>query len=558
MLERLFIKQFAIIDEMTVEFTSNFTALTGETGAGKSIVIDAVALLLGGRAMSEMIRHGSEKAYVEGVFSLEASGEAGRRLVEEGYGEAEDDCLILSREITSAGKNSCRINGRAVPLSQYKALAAGLIDIHGQHDYQQLMQTPKQLSIADAFGGPALAAKREETKNAFQLWRELREKLEEAKSHQAETLAKMDFLRFQVNEIDEAHLRAGEEEELAAEIQKLSHRERILKNLDKAYTLMFNYGDGASAYDLLAKALNYLRDLSRYDQELGGLYERLEPAVYLLDEASREITNYRDDLDTQPGRLEEAENRQYKIRTLCQKYGGTEEEVLKKRQWLAAELAETESFELLEEEWSKKIQILEVNYQKAAAELRRLRYQVKEELEGRINAEIRELAMPAASFLVDIKETPPSASGIDSVEFLISTNAGEPFLPLAKIASGGELSRITLAMKRVLAAMDSSQTMVFDEIDSGMGGVTTHAVADKLEAISASQQIICITHSATIAARAGQHLYLEKQEMGGRTKTAVRDLTAGERIAELARMLGGAAEDQDLKRHAARLLNRQN
>ena len=238
MLERLFIKQFAIIDEMTVEFTSNFTALTGETGAGKSIVIDAVALLLGGRAMSEMIRHGSEKAYVEGVFSLEASGEAGRRLVEEGYGEAEDDCLILSREITSAGKNSCRINGRAVPLSQYKALAAGLIDIHGQHDYQQLMQTPKQLSIADAFGGPALAAKREETKNAFQLWRELREKLEEAKSHQAETLAKMDFLRFQVNEIDEAHLRAGEEEELAAEIQKLSHRERILKNLDKAYTCL--------------------------------------------------------------------------------------------------------------------------------------------------------------------------------------------------------------------------------------------------------------------------------------------------------------------------------
>lgn len=312
------------------------------------------------------------------------------------------------------------------------------------------------------------------------------------------------------------------------------------------------------AYDLLANALNYLRDLSRYDPELGGLYDRLEPAAYLLDEASREITNYKDNLDMQPGRLEEAENRQYKIRILCQKYGAGISEVLQKRQQLAKELSEMESFELLEEEWAKKIRILEQSYHQAAAKLHELRVKVKEELESRINQEIRDLAMPSAQFMVEIRETTPGPAGFDQIEFLISTNTGEPFLPLAKIASGGELSRITLAMKRVLADLDSSQTMVFDEIDSGMGGATTHAVADKLSAISKSQQVICITHSATIAARAEQHLYLEKMESEGRTKTLIRDLDQPGRIGELARMLGGDSNSEDLCRHAKSLLNRQN
>ncbi len=558
MLERLFIKQFAIIEEMAVEFTAPFTVLTGETGAGKSIVIDAVTLLLGGRAMSEMIRHGSEKAYVEGEFSLEPGGEAMEQLLEEGLAEAGDDSLILSREIGLSGKNSCRINGKAVTLSRYKSLAAGLIDIQGQHDYQQLMQTHRQLSIADAFGGADLAAKKEETGGCFLRWQELMKKLADAKSRQAEILAKKDFLLFQINEIDQAQLRPGEEEELAAEIQKLSHRERIVKNLDKAYMLLFNSGDGVSAYDLLAKALNQLRDLSRYDPELGGLYDRLEPASYLLDEAAREIAHYKDNLDMQPGRLEQAENRQYKIRMLCQKYGDGTAAVLEKRRQLGQELSEMENYEILEEEWKKEIQKSEKQYYTAARELHEKRLAVKRELEERINREIRDLAMPAAQFIVDLQETVPWAGGMDAVEFLISTNAGEPFLPLAKIASGGELSRITLAMKRVLAAMDSSQTMVFDEIDSGMGGVTAYAVADKLEAISESQQVICITHSAAIAARAKQHLYLEKQEEGGRTKTTVQDLQRPERIAELARMLGGSAGSEDLMRHAARLLDRQN
>ncbi|MEA4891797.1 MAG: DNA repair protein RecN [Peptococcaceae bacterium] len=558
MLERLFIKQFAIIEEMAVEFTAPFTVLTGETGAGKSIVIDAVTLLLGGRAMSEMIRHGSEKAYVEGEFSLEPGGEAMEQLLEEGLAEAGDDSLILSREIGLSGKNSCRINGKAVTLSRYKSLAAGLIDIQGQHDYQQLMQTHRQLSIADAFGGADLAAKKEETGGCFLRWQELMKKLADAKSRQAEILAKKDFLLFQINEIDQAQLRPGEEEELAAEIQKLSHRERIVKNLDKGYMLLFNSGDGVSAYDLLAKALNQLRDLSRYDPELGGLYDRLEPASYLLDEAAREIAHYKDNLDMQPGRLEQAENRQYKIRMLCQKYGDGTAAVLEKRRQLGQELSEMENYEILEEEWKKEIQKSEKQYYTAARELHEKRLAVKRELEERINREIRDLAMPAAQFIVDLQETVPWAGGMDAVEFLISTNAGEPFLPLAKIASGGELSRITLAMKRVLAAMDSSQALVFDEIDSGMGGVTAYAVADKLEAISESQQVICITHSAAIAARAKQHLYLEKQEEGGRTKTTVQDLQRPERIAELARMLGGSAGSEDLMRHAARLLDRQN
>ncbi len=556
MLERLLIKQFAIIDQLEIDFQTPFTVLTGETGAGKSILIDAVAILLGGRSSSEMIRHGSEKAYIEGVFSFTADHPVYQLLAEGGWAEAREEAFTLSRELNTGGKNPCRINGCTVSLNTYRQLAAGLLDIHGQHEYQQLMQSQKQMDILDAYGAAPLADLKNQVKEAYRSWQGLEEKLASARENQQAFAAKKDFLQYQIKEIDEAKLAPKEEEELAIEIQRLSHSQKILKHLDKAYSLLFDLKEGEAAYDLLAKALQQLRDLGKYDPELTGIYDRLEPASYLLDEISREIHRYKDQMDLSPTRLEEAENRLYKIKALGKKYGEGTEAILKHRQKAAAELASMEDFLTKEEEWQEEAAKAQEFYLKLAGELSSQRKEITKHLEEQIDSEFLDLAMKSAHFKVDIQEQTPGPKGLDAIEFLISTNSGEPYLPLAKIASGGELSRITLAMKGILAATDACETLIFDEIDSGVGGATVQAVADKLLSISASQQVICVTHSPIIAAKAGQHFFLAKEEKAGRTRTGIKELAGEERVEELMRMLGGDSTSDDLKRHAAAMLKR--
>lgn len=556
MLERLFIKQFAIIDELAIDFEAPFTVLTGETGAGKSIIIEAAAILLGGRAQSEMIRYGSDKAFIEGVFSLPPEHEVMQYLLRENYAEQAEEPFILSREFSTDKKNACRINGRTVTLNQYKQVASGLVDIHGQHDYQQLMQSQRQLGILDAYGGRELLDLRAETGRQYIRWQDTEGKIKDAQEKQKELLAQKDFLKFQIDEIDQARLQPEEEDLLSSEIRRLSHSERIMKNLQKAYEQMFGTADAPSAYDMLGKALNYLRDLGKYDPELTDIYDSLEPASYILDEAARRISSYQDAMEVSPKRLEEAENRLYRIKTLCKKYGETVQDVLAHRDRVAMELQAMENWEEQERSWESERKIFSEKYFELAGKLHEIRSKTGIKLEASIDEELKDLAMESARFRSNIQTAPPSSTGIDTAEFLISSNAGEAFLPLAKIASGGELSRIILAMKRILAAMDCSDTMVFDEIDSGIGGKTVHAVADKLSAISRNQQVICVTHSATIAARANQHLLLLKEESGGRTQTGIKGLDETERIEELARMLGGDSQSPELQTHAKSLLNR--
>ncbi|MDR1194427.1 MAG: DNA repair protein RecN [Peptococcaceae bacterium] len=554
MLERLLIKQFAIIDQMEVDFAPPFTVLTGETGAGKSILIDAVTILLGGRAQSEMIRHGAEKAYIEGVFSFPAGHPVWRQLAESGWGEEGEEAFALSRELSQNGKNACRINGCAATLSQYRRIALGLLDIHGQHDYQQLMQSQRQLEILDAFGGQALRESKARVREAYREWKNKEDALAAAREKQKTSAAQKDFLAFQIREIDEARLSPGEAEGLTLEIQRLTHSQKILRHLEQAHQALLDGGETASAYDQLSRALRQLRDAAKYDPALSGVQDRLEPATYILDEAIREIGQYRDQLEPGPGRLEEAENRLYQIRSLCKKYGGDEGAALAHRQAIAEDLAGLEEFFSREEEWAAETAAAEKAYLAQAMELRRLRLEIKARLEGEIDREFLDLSMAAAHFVANLEERAPGSQGIDGAEFLISTNAGEPFLPLAKIASGGELSRITLAMKRVLAAIEACETMIFDEIDSGIGGVAAQRVAEKLWSISRSQQVICVTHTAVIAARANQHLALEKEESRGRTRTAIRALVGEARVDELVRMLGGQDASGDLRRHARALL----
>jgi DNA repair protein RecN (Recombination protein N) len=556
MLERLYIKQFAIIDELAIDFEAPFTVLTGETGAGKSIIIEAVAILLGGRAQSEMIRYGAERAYIEGVFSLPQDHEVMRYLLQEHFAELAEDPLILSREFSTDRRNACRINGRTVTLSQYKQVALGLVDIHGQHDYQQLMQSQKQLGILDAYGGRELLDLRTEVGKVYGQWQALERKIKEAQEKQNALLAQKDFLKFQLDEIDQAKLQPDEDDALNSEIRRLSHSDRIMKNLQKAYEQMFGASDAPSAYDMLGKALNYLRDLGKYDPELTELYDSLEPASYIMDEAARRISNYQDQLDVSPKRLEDAENRLYRIKSLCKKYGDTVLNVLEHRERVAAELQTLENWEDQEKSRESERKELSQDYFNLARKLHDLRCETGARLEASVDAELKDLAMESARFQTNIQPAAPGATGTDSAEFLISSNAGEAFLPLAKIASGGELSRIILAMKRILASMDSSDTMIFDEIDSGIGGKTVHAVADKLWTISRNQQVICVTHAAAIAAKANQHLLLVKEEAGGRTQTGVKVLSSQDRISELARMLGGDSQSPELLAHAQSLLKR--
>ena len=554
MIEHLLIKQFAIIDTMEIDFQPPFTVLTGETGAGKSILIDAVSLLLGERSSSEMIRHGASKAYIEGVFRFSDSHPVYLALAQGGWAEENDAEFVLSRELNENGRNPCRINGYTVSFNVYRQFANTLIDIHGQHEYQQLMQSNKQLDILDAYGGVALAKLKQEVREAWESWEALEHKLVNARENLQAFTVKKDFLLFQLNEIDEAHISSGEETALETEITRLSHSQRIVKGLDQVHRYLFQYTDGESAYDLLAKALQQLKNLGRYDPELDGVYERLEPASYLMDEASREISHYQDQFDVSPARLEEAEARLYKIRTLGKKYGEGTQAILAHRQSIADELREMEEFTEKEDAWEEEAKAAKEQYETLCVSLSDARREVKDKLEVMIDKEFLDLAMQAAHFRADLRESAPGPSGADSVEFLIAANRGEPFLPLAKIASGGELSRITLAMKRILATSDTCETLIFDEVDSGVGGATIQTVAEKLLSISRSQQVICVTHSPVIAAKANQHLLLEKAEQDGRTTTSVQDLDNTQRVAELSRMLGGDESSEDLQRFAKSML----
>ncbi len=557
MFERLLIREFAILEYLEVDFQPPFTALTGETGAGKSILIEAVSILLGARSSAEMIRHGSKKAYIEGVFSFDPGHPVYVILSAEGWADEGESSFTLSRELNINGKNPCRVNGRTVSYNVYRQFAGDLLDIHGQHEYQQLMRNAKQLEILDAYGGVNLRIIRDNVREKYSRWRELEARLEKARANRQAFERQKDFLIYQIREIEDAAIQAGEDDALEAEIQKLTHGQRILVALEQAYDSLYQNPGGDSAFDSLTNALRSLRSVSRYDPELEKIHERLEPASFIMDEASRDIARYRDQLDVAPSRLEQAESRLYRIRTLGKKYGAGSAAILEHKAGISKELEEMEELAQNEEEWEAEALSLKDAFLRDCEELSLERAKVIASLEPRIDSEFQDLAMKAARFKVDARESAPGPNGADSIEFLISTNTGEPFLPLAKIASGGELSRITLAMKRVLASSDSCDTLIFDEIDSGIGGITIQSVAEKLASISLLQQVICVTHSPVIAAKANQHLLLEKEEIEGRTLTKVKDLDEGQRVEELTRMLGGDSSSADLLRHAARMLKKE-
>jgi len=558
MLVELHVTNFALIDRLDLTFGAGLNILTGETGAGKSIIIDALGLALGGRAGADLVRTGSAKATVEAVFDLShAPAEVRRRLVEAGLdGEEEEDTLLVTRELARAGgKSQCRINGRLMPVGVLKEITEGLVDVHGQHEHQSLLAADHHIDILDNWGGKDALALRQQVSALFSEAGALKRELERLRTDARERARMLDLYRFQQEELAGANLQPGEEEELAADRSRLANSEKLSAAASDAYATLSGAERGAGALDALNAALAAVEHVAALDENLPPLAETLQSAVSFAEDAARELRVYQESVEFNPERLEEIEARLDLIRTLKRKYGETLEEIIAYAAELNGKLDALENSEAREEELTADIGKAEAKLNAAAARLTKVRRKASENFAAGIARELADLGMAATQFEVSIEPQPVASKGADRVEFLLSPNPGEPLRPLAKIASGGEMSRIMLAMKSVLARTGAIPTMIFDEIDVGVGGRTAQTIGDKLEALAREAQIMCITHLPQIASRAGAHFFIEKQVHEGRTTVSVAPLDPEGRIDEIARMLGGSRRSEAVVQHAREMLS---
>lgn len=568
MLLELHIRDFALIDRLDIGFTRGLNVLTGETGAGKSIVVDALQTVIGGRASADLVRTGSESACVEAVFELPAESPAGRLLAEmDLLDDADPGTLLVRRDVYSNGRSRCRINGHPVTVTQLAAVGELLVDIHGQHDHQSLLRSATQLDLLDAFGGQELLLRRAEFERTWRRLSAARRELKELLASERERARRIDLLRFQVEEIDSAALEPDEEERLEAQRRRLANMERLQAETARLYAALYEGGDGSSAVaDVLADALHALQSLGQLDPALGEAGRLLEAADVQVREAAALLRRYGEQLDADPSTLQQVQARLKLIFDLKRKYGATVAEVLAFADELRRELASLEASESHVGELSQEIAALEEKAAHLAAVLSAGRRQAAAALQEAVSAELEGLHMGAGRFVIELEREADDeglrvdggtwaagAYGIDRVAYLLSANPGEPPRPLAKVASGGELSRVALAIKRVLASVDSVPTLVFDEVDAGIGGRTAQAVAQRLRAIAASRQVICVTHLAQIATMADHHLHIAKASSADTTTISVQPLSGEARVAEIARMLAGVLTDSTLT-HARELL----
>ncbi|NPV26243.1 MAG: DNA repair protein RecN [Firmicutes bacterium] len=556
MLLELNIQNVALIEQLRLNFSRGLNVLTGETGAGKSIIIDAVSLLLGGRASVDYIRTNEDRAVVEGVFQCQGHVEVSRCLHELGIELEEDGTLILLREITRTGRNICRVNGRTVPLSVYRELGQNLVEIHGQHENQRLLNSNQHLPLLDNFGGGELLGLVNELQGIYRAIGAVRKELERWTGNEKEVARRLDLLQYQIEEIDAARLRVDEELQLENERTRLMYAEKLASQTERAYQYIFAGGkQQAAAFDLIGRAVAELRGLVGIDPSLNQILENLESTQYLLEDMARELRTYRENIEFNPQRLDAVEQRLELIRQLKRKYGDSIQEILRYRTEAVAEREEIRRSGDKITALSAELQRLEQEFADRATILSARRKEAARRLEVLIKRELSDLAMESTQFQVSLRLRQNwTSSGYDEVEFLISPNPGEQPRPLSKIASGGELSRIMLAIKTILAGVDGIPTLIFDEIDTGIGGRALQGVALKLEQVARDCQVICVTHAPQIASFAETHFCITKEVQGERTRTQVRALTADERVEEIARMLGGAEVTPLTRQHAREML----
>ena len=548
MLELLHIENIAIIEAADIEFAPGFNALTGETGAGKSIVIDSLSAVLGQRTSRELIRTGAEKAFVSAAFS----GMAPELTEELGIQPEADGTLLLQREIQTDGKNVCRVNGRPVTVGQLRALGARLLNIHGQHDGQQLLDEEQHIVYLDSFGRvESLAITYAEKYKNFT---DIRRQIGALQMDEAEKARRVDTLQYQIEELRRAKLKPGEEEELTARRGMLRNAEKFLDAVAGADYALNGDDSGGGALSALRQAQDALSGVRNLDDAFGQLYERLGEAYSEVYDIAATVEDKRGELDVSPGELDRVESRMDLLYRLKKKYGATVEDMLDYQARCEAELAQIEdagdTLVRLEQALSKAAK----EARQAAQALSDARKAAAEQLTAQILAELQQLDMGKIRFAVDFAEKPLDRDGMDTVRFLMSANVGEELRPIHKIASGGELARIMLAMKNVLSEQDYVGTMVFDEVDTGVSGRAAQKVAEKMARISRRKQVLCVTHLPQLAAMADTHFSVEKGERGGRTYTEVRRLDREQRRRELARLTGGSHVTQTMLDGAEELL----
>ncbi len=548
MLDCLHIENIAVIERADIRFTAGFTALTGETGAGKSIVIDAINAVLGERTRRDLVRTGSDAAHVTALFN-ELSPYATAQLEALGFSPDEDGNLLIGRTISAEGKGSCSVNGRPATAALLREIGKVLVDLHGQHENQALFSVDSHLAYLDRFG--ELTEQRERYAVAYRQWRQIVAELDRVDLDESEKARRLDILAFQINEIEAADLTAGEEEDLQSRRELFRNAEKVASQLNTANALLHGDEDSDGAVSMAEQAVSSVQHAARYMEQAEALSEQLQNALYELQAAAEELQDLTDLLDFDPRELDEVENRLEVIRRLTSKYGATTADVLAflenaKAEYRQIELSDEQQRELTERERTAfAAAMLEADALTAA------RLAAAERFAKTVKEQLTFLDMPNVTLTIDRQPTAPGVNGADKIEFLLSANAGELPKPLARIASGGELSRIMLAIKSVLADADEVDTLIFDEIDTGISGRAALKVGARLRQTAGSarrrRQVLCVTHLAQIAAQANEHFLIEKSVRDGRTYTDVTQLSRTDRERELARIIGGEVTDAAIR-----------
>jgi len=559
MLRELSIRNLAVIEHVSVSFAEGFHVLTGETGAGKSILIDALSLAIGGRGAADIVRYGCDKAEIEALFDPPA-GHPVREVLESFGIEADpDEPIVVRRELSAQGKSVSRVNGRIVNLSMLKEIGECLVNIHGQHEHQSLLKTERHLEWLDAYAGDGLAGLKREYQEAYRQYTETRSRLRELEDASRHNMQMLDLYKFQLAEIDDAKLKPGEDEALQEERRRLAHAERIMQNASEAYELIY----GHAGLDALARAISRLEDIRKYDAgALEPLLEQLQSAYYQAEDVAYQLRDYRERIEANPERLAEIEDRLDLIGGLKRKYGERIEDILEYRAKIAGAIDQMENRDEHLQRLREEERRLRGEAQRLALGLSEQRRLAADRLAKEIESELKELHMERTTFKVQLdqptgEDGAPKLSphGIDEAMFLFSANPGEPPKPLAKIASGGEMSRIMLALKTVFAAIDGVPVLVFDEVDTGVSGRAAQAIAEKMAKLSRRCQVFAITHLPQVACMADHHYGIRKSTVGGRTTTTVEPLESIGRVEELARMLGGVEVTDKTRHHAQEMLD---
>jgi len=554
MLLEIRVRNFAVIDAVTVAFQSGLNVLTGETGAGKSMLLDAILLIRGARAQTDVIRTDTETATVEAVFEVAARGPVAAVLDEAGLG-LDQGQLVVRRELARSGRHRAFVNDAAVTVSLLERLGDYLVEIHGQHEHQRLLEPARQLDLLDRFA--ETEELRDRVGDLFAQHRAAEAELERARAAERDRAQREDLLRLQVSELDAARLRTGEEEELRVERRRLQHAERLSAGLAEAAGLLND--DDSSAMSRLHRTGRLLRDLARLDPAFAAPADSVDGAGALVEDALAAVRALRDSITMAPGRLEAIDERLDALTRLKRKYGDTEAAMLAFRDEAARELERLGRHEEILTEQERRLGELGAELSGAAQELAKRRHDAAERFAGEAARELRQLGMERARFEIAVTRAPLAEigpRGLDRVEFRLSTNPGEDLRPLSRIASGGELSRTMLALKAILARAERVPTMVFDEVDSGIGGRVAAVVAQKLAAAAEGRQVLCVTHLAPIAARAAHHVRVAKSVRGGRTRVSAESVTGEARVEEIARMVAGDRVTETARGHARELLGR--